>query len=56
MRLLGSCRGFVLLSAPLAVRGQLAATTRARTSHPVYRITRGDDADTTHGVNGSWAL
>jgi hypothetical protein len=56
MRLRSLCRGLVHLSAPLAVRGQLAATTRARTSHPVYRISRGNEAGSTHGVNGSWAL
>jgi hypothetical protein len=55
MRLLGFCRGLVLLSAPLAVRGQLAATTRARTPDPVSLIIRGAAAGLRHCLNGSWA-
>jgi hypothetical protein len=46
----------VHLSAPLAVRGQLAASARARTPDPVYLIIPSDDAGVSRSVNGSWAL
>jgi hypothetical protein len=44
MRLLGLCRGFVFVSVPLAVCGQVAATARARTPDPVYLIIHSDAA------------
>jgi predicted glycoside hydrolase/deacetylase ChbG (UPF0249 family) len=41
----------VLVSALLAVCGQVAATAHARTPDPVYLIIRSDDAGMTHSVN-----
>jgi hypothetical protein len=55
LRLLGLCRGLVHLSAALAVRGQLAATTRARTPDPASLIIRGD-AGTSQRLNESGPL
>jgi hypothetical protein len=40
----------VYLSAPLAVRGQLAASARARTPDPIYLVTRRDAAGMTHRI------